>query len=165
GFDVNDGVFRLTVLRSSSRPDPDPDEGIQHFTYSLCPHAGNWMGAQTDERALELNIPLLAVVTTPHPPAEQIPSLSVHNLGGKGDLVVTALKRAEDGKGYILRFYEADGQNTRARIDFDQPMRVSATDILERPIENRIPATTGQSATVPVGHNQIVTLRFEPASS
>jgi alpha-mannosidase len=165
GFDVKGGVFRLTALRSSNRPDPDPDEGPQQFTYSLYPHAGSWTAAQTDERALELNIPLLAVVTTPHPPAEPIVSLSVHNIGGKGDLVVSALKRAEDGNGYILRFYEADGQDTRARIDFDQPMRVTAIDILERPIENQLPATRGESVTVPVGHNQIVTLRFAPASS
>ena len=110
GFDVSNKVFRLTALRSSDHPDPKPDAGLQEWTYSLYPHAGGWAAAHTDERALGLNIPLLATVTTPHAPAGQIPSLSVANIGGKGDLIVTALKRSEDGNGYILRFYEADGR-------------------------------------------------------
>ncbi|HEX3627387.1 MAG TPA: glycoside hydrolase family 38 C-terminal domain-containing protein [Verrucomicrobiae bacterium] len=160
GFDVSNGVFRLTALRSSGRPDPDPDEGIQKFTYSLFPHAGDWMAAQTDERALDLNIPLLAVVTTPHPAEHPIPSLSIHNIGGKGDLIVSALKQAENGQGYILRFYEANGRDTRARIDFDQPMQVTETDILERPIGEQTAMMEGNSVTLPVGHNRIVTLRF-----
>jgi len=163
GFDVTDGVFRLTALRSSGRPDPEPDDGIQKFTYSLYPHKGSWMSAQTDERALDLNIPLLAVVTMPHPPERQVPSFSVNNIGGKGDLIVSALKRAEDGNGYILRFYETDGQDTQARIDFDQPMGVTETDILERPLAGQTATVRGSSATLPVGHNRIVTLRFAPA--
>ncbi len=130
GFDVSNNVFRLTALRSSGRPDPDPDSGVQQFTYSLYPHAGDWRTAHTDERALDLNIPLLATVTTPHAPTQQIPSVTVENVGGKGDLIVTALKRSEDSNGYILRFYEADGQDTQARVDFDQPMHVESQVIL-----------------------------------
>ncbi|HEV2453534.1 MAG TPA: glycoside hydrolase family 38 C-terminal domain-containing protein, partial [Verrucomicrobiae bacterium] len=160
GFDVTNGVFRLTALRSSGRPDPDPDEGNQHFTYSLYPHAGSWMAAHTDERALDLNIPLLSAVTTPHPPEEQLPSLTLENAGGKGDLIATALKRAEDGNGYILRFYEADGQDTQARVTFDKPMHVTETDILERPAEDQAVMTDGNSVTLPVHHNRIITLRF-----
>ncbi|HEY1791062.1 MAG TPA: glycoside hydrolase family 38 C-terminal domain-containing protein [Verrucomicrobiae bacterium] len=160
GFDVTNGVFRLTALRSSRRPDPDPDEGLQHFIYSLYPHADGWADAHTDERALDLNIPLLASVTTPHPSVQQLPSLSVQNVGGKGDLIVSALKQAEDGNGYILRFYEAEGLDTQARIDFDQPMNVTETDILERPLDNQTAMVEGNSATLPVGHNRIITLRF-----
>jgi hypothetical protein len=160
GFDVSNGVFRLTALRSSGRPDPDPDEGTQQFTYSLYPHPGSWAEAHTDEQALGLNIPLLAIVTTPHAPVQQVPSLSLQNIGGKGDLIVSALKQAEDGNGYILRFYEADGQDTRARIDFGQPMTVTETDLLERPLENRTVTVDSNSVTLPVGHNKIITVRF-----
>ena len=164
GFDVTNNIFRLTALRSSDRPDPNPDEGTQEFTYSLYPHAGTWAAAHTDERALGLNIPLLATVTTQHAPVGQIPSISLKNIGGKGDLIVTALKRSEDGNGYILRFYEADGQDTRARIDFDQPMHVEATDILERPLPDQSLSADGNSVMLPVGHNRIVTLRFSAGS-
>jgi alpha-mannosidase len=162
GFDASNNVFRLTALRSSSRPDPHPDDGLQQFTYSLYPHAGSWRAAHTDEQALALNIPLLATVTLPHPPTDKIPRFSVVNIGGKGDLIVTALKHSEDGRGYILRFYEADGHDTEAQINFDQPMHVEETDILERPLPelDNGPTVQGNSVTLPVGHNRIVTLHF-----
>jgi Glycosyl hydrolases family 38 C-terminal beta sandwich domain/Glycosyl hydrolases family 38 C-terminal domain len=160
GFDVSSNVFRLTALRSSSNPDPHPDQGKQKFTYSLYPHAGSWQAAHTDEQALALNIPLLAKVTTPHPATGRIPTCSVVNVGGKGDLIVSALKHSEDGKGYILRFYEADGQDTRARVDFDQPMRVEETDILERPLVKQRLMVQDNSVTLPVGHNKIISLHF-----
>jgi alpha-mannosidase len=160
GFDISNNVFRLTALRSSSNPDPHPDQGWQQFTYSLYPHAGDWRTAHTDAQALALNIPLLATVTTPHSPALRLPSLSLVNIGGKGNLIVSALKHSEDGRGFILRFYEADGQDTRARINFGQPMQVAETDILERPLAEHPLTVQGDSVTLPVGHNQIVTLHF-----
>ncbi|HTV63822.1 MAG TPA: glycoside hydrolase family 38 C-terminal domain-containing protein [Verrucomicrobiae bacterium] len=165
GFDVTNNVFRLTALRSSNTPDPHPDQGLQQFTYSLYPHADGWQAAHTDEQALGLNIPLLATVTTPHPPGGKIPTLSVVNLGGQGDLIVTALKGSEDGRGFILRLYEADGQDTRARIEFDQPMRVEETDILERPLAGHPLLVQKDAVTLPVGHNQIITLHFWSDSS
>jgi alpha-mannosidase len=161
GFDVEDNVFRLTLLRSSNKPDPHPDQGEQKFTYSLYPHAGSWRAAHTDEQALAVNIPLLARSTTVHPAGKSIPTLSIENVSGHGELVVSALKRSEDGKEYILRFYEADGQDTQARIVFDHPVRAQQVDILERPLEEQRLTTEGNSVTVPVGHNQIVTLRFD----
>jgi alpha-mannosidase len=164
GFDVSSNVFRLTALRSSSNPDPTPDQGMQQFTYSLYPHAGGWQAAHTEEQALALNIPLQALVTTRHPPTGAIPQISVGNIGGKGDLIVSALKRAEDGNGFILRFYEAEGQDTTAQIDFDQMTRIEETDILERPISEHPIRASGHSATLPVGHNQIITLRVVTGS-
>ena len=163
GFDVTSNVFRLTALRSSSRPDPAPDQGMQSFTYSLYPHAGGWQAAHADEQALALNIPLLACVTTTHPATGQIPSPSIVNIDGRGDLVVSALKHSEDGNGFILRFYEADGQDTHARINFDWPVRAEETDLLERPLADQILKIKGNSVVLPVGHNQIVTLHVEPA--
>jgi alpha-mannosidase len=167
GFDVSSNVFRLTALRSAPKPDPHPDQGMQTFTYSLYPHAGDWRAAHTDEKALALNIPLLAIVTQPHPPARPIPSFSLANTSAKGDLIVMAVKHSEDGDGFILRFYEADGQDTRARIDFDRPVRVRETDLLERPLAKHPITTQGNSVMLPVGHNQIITLHvtFEPSQT
>ena len=164
GFDVQDNIFRLTLLRSSQRPDPHPDQGEQKFTYSLYPHAGDWRAAHTDEQALALNIPLLAQTTTVHAPGKSIPNLSVENVGGQGDLIVTALKRSEDGQDYILRFYEADGRDTRARIVFDHPVRAQQVDILERPLDEQSLTTEGNAVTLPVGHNQIISVRFAVGS-
>jgi len=164
GFDISSNVFRLTVLRSSTDPDPQADQGSQFFTYSLYPHADGWREAHTDEQALSLNLPLLATTTTAHAVSNNIPALSVQNIGGKGNLIVTALKHCEDGDGYILRFYEANGADTEARIEYSQPMQVKETDLLEQPVEKHSLTVQGNAVTLPVGHNQIISLRLTPAS-
>jgi hypothetical protein len=41
-------------------------------------------------------------------------------------------------------------------------MRVEETDILERPLQEQSLSTQGNSVTLPVGHNRIMTLRFTP---
>jgi alpha-mannosidase len=164
GFDVTNNLLRLTALRSSSDPDPEPDKGMQKFTYSLYPHAGGWRAAHTEDQALALNLPLLAVVTTPHPPSGRIPTVTLENIGGQGELIVTALKQSEDGHGYILRFYEADGADTQAQIDCDGMVGITTTDLLERPLEKQPATLSGHSAMVPVGHNQIVTVHIAVGS-
>jgi alpha-mannosidase len=164
GFDISTNVFRLTALRSATDPDPHADQGSQMFTYSLYPHAGGWREGHTEEQALSLNIPLLANVTTTHPPTGRVPALSVVNIGGKGSLIVSALKHSEDGDGYILRFYEAGGADTEARIDCSQPVRVEETDFLERVVTRHPLTIQGNSITLPVGHNQIISLHLLPAS-
>jgi alpha-mannosidase len=159
GFDVTSNVFRLTALRSSSDPDPHPDVGTQNFTYSLYPHAGGWRAAHTEEQALALNIPLLVKVTTTHAGTGRIPSLKLENVAGKGNLIVTGLKHCEDGNGYIFRFYESDGEDTDARVVFDEPVKVEETDLLERTVTKHPLSSQGNAVTLPVGHNQIISLR------
>jgi len=164
GFDVSSNVFRLTALRSTTEPDPHSDQGTQEFTYSLYPHAGGWREGHTDEQALSLNIPLLASMTTNHPPTGHVPSVSIVNTGGKGNLIVSAFKHSEDGEGCILRFYEADGADTAARIDYGRPIRVEEIDLLERTVTRHKLTVQGNSVSLPVGHNQIISLRLLPAS-
>src|SRR5262249_28992038 len=62
-FSVRDNDMRMTVLRSPiyahhdpTEPQPDEtytfiDQGVQHFTYTLLPHAGGWAQAGTVRRA------------------------------------------------------------------------------------------------------------------
>ena len=59
GHDIRDNVIRLSLLRSPTVPDPEADQGEQHFTYSLYPHAGRW-DESTLREAYALNDPLLA---------------------------------------------------------------------------------------------------------
>ena len=60
GYDIKDQCMRLTLLRAPVFPDPTGDKGEHEFTYSLLPHAGNWITANTVRAGYELNVPLLA---------------------------------------------------------------------------------------------------------
>jgi len=160
GFDVTGNVFRLTALRSSNNPDPDPDSGIQNFTYSLYPHVGDWKSAATDEQALDLNIPLLAALTTSHKAVAPIPTLTIINTDHKGDVIAGALKGSEAGKGYILRIYETQGVNTHVCIVFNRTISAYETDILERPVHHIRLTVKANAVAMPIGHNQVVTLHI-----
>lgn len=156
GSDTNNNVFRLTLLRSSHDPDPNPDEGTQAFTYALLPHGGDWRAARSEQAGLALNVPLRAVPTSAHPGAPSIGDIQISS--PDGDIVVGALKHCEDGPGYILRFFETQGKDTTATLTFPGNVRVQETDLLERPVQKRRIAVTGRTVGLPVGHDQIVTL-------
>ena len=149
----------MTLLRSSHDPDPDPDEGLQTFTYSLLPHAGDWRTGRSEQAGLALNIPLHAVAAAAHTGGRPAPSLS---LSGGPNLVAGALKHCEDGPGYVLRLFETQGHRAAAHLSFSVPVHVQETDLLERPVHKRVLAMSagGRVVSFPVGHDQIVTLRI-----
>jgi len=159
GSDTNGDTFRLTLLRSSHDPDPNPDEGLQTFTYSLLPHAGDWRTGRSEQAGLALNVPLYAVAAAAHAGNRPAPPLS---LSGGPDLVAGALKHCEDGPGYILRLFETQGRRAIARLSFPVPVQVQETDLLERPVHKRALAMSagGRAVSFPVGHDQIVTLHI-----
>jgi alpha-mannosidase len=135
GYDAKGNVLRLSLLRSPEWPDPHADEGDHDFTYSLYPHAGTWREAQTIRRAYELNDRLFAISATQHQgtlPAEySFVQLQPDNV------VLTAIKKAEDDNALVLRFYEWAGKETDAVLHL--PVSASAvteTNLMEHPIAN-----------------------------
>ncbi len=143
GFSVDKNTLRATLLRASYDPDPTPDVGTHEMTLSLYPHKGDWRSASTTRRAYELNEPLVARVTDRHkgtlPPAKSFVSISEPNL------IVTALKRAEDNDGWILRFYETDGRPCKASVSVSLPASaVVETDLMERLVGSKIALKQGR---------------------
>ncbi len=91
------------------------DKGQQEFCYELVPHM-NKMNAELFKMGELLNSPLQTHQETHHDGnlPQTYSGLSVD----KDNIVVTALKAAEDGNGYIMRLIEADGKKTNANVDF-----------------------------------------------
>jgi alpha-mannosidase len=125
-FSVTDRDMRMTVLRSPIYAHHDPtvpepgesysfiDQGIQRFSYALLPHAGGWAQAGTVRRAAELNCRPIALAETYH--AGSLPQRDSYLAIEPENIVVSAVKRAEDGDDLIVRCYEASGVATRAII-------------------------------------------------
>ena len=93
-------------------------------------------------RGYELNDPLLPVVAQPHegslPAAHSFVDLSPENL------VLTALKKAEEDQGWIVHFYEFAGHETQGRLRLPRSVaRVQETNLLEQP-EREIAAQGNQ---------------------
>ena len=133
GYDAKGNVLRLSLLRSPAWPDPHADEGHHEFTYSLYPHGGTWRDALTVRQGYDLNYALLALPATRHA-GELPPEHSFLNIA-QDNVVLTALKKAEDDNDLVLRFYEWAGKEADVRLQLPPGAQsVSDADLMERPI-------------------------------
>lgn len=137
-FDVHHKELSLTVLRSPIYAhhipiEPQPgkryafiDQGVQHFTYALLPHAGSWEQAGTVRRAAELNQRPVVLLETYHP-AGTLPQKDSYLVVDQENIVVSAIKQAEDNDDMILRCYETNKVVTHATIHLPKWNRVIQT--------------------------------------
>lgn len=156
GYDAVGNVLRLTLLRSPTWPDPDADQGHHHFRYALYPHAGTWKEALTVRHGWEYDYPLQAVVTTAH--AGSLPSEHSFAAVTPENVVLTAVKKAEDAKGLIFRVYEWAGSETTA--EFHVPpgaTGATVTNLMEQPEGDPL-KVDGDVVKVPIHPYEILTL-------
>ena len=162
GYDATDSLLRLTLLRSPVWPDPEADRGHHHFHYALYPHLGTWKEAQTVRRGWEYNYPLTAVTATAHPGLTPV-VFSFASVAPE-NLVLTAMKKAEDANALILRAYEWAGKATTARFRVP-PGAVSATvtNLMESAeLPESVPLdVTADVVKVPIHPYEILTIRVD----
>ncbi|SKA85327.1 alpha-mannosidase [Clostridium sp. USBA 49] len=152
-YDVLNKEINLTVLRSPIYahhdplvPDPDGeysfiDQGIQQFNYTIYPHNGGWEEACTVNKALELNQKAITIIESYH--KGNLPQkYSFINID-KNNIVVSAMKKAEDNDDIILRLYETTREETKVTINL--PKLERTLNVLFKPCEIktfRIPKNT-----------------------
>ena len=128
GYDIHGSVMRLSLLRGPTHPDPTADLGGHQFTYALMPHPGDFRAGGVIEAAEDLNSPLL-------PADGSLAAGSSRSLVeiDTRQVIVDAIKRAEDSDATIVRLYEAWGRSCRARLRTTLPAsRAFLCDLLER---------------------------------
>jgi alpha-mannosidase len=159
GYDAVGNVLRLSLLRSPKWPDPDADMGEHHFHYALYPHAGTWKDALTVRHGWEYDYPLTAVVTTAH--AGSLPAEHSFASVTPDNVVLTAVKKAEDANGLIFRVYEWAGKS--ATVQFHVPpgaTGATVTNLMETP-EGAPLTIAGDVVSVPIHPYEILTVRVE----
>ena len=159
GYDAAGNVLRLTLLRSPKWPDPDADMGHHHFHYALYPHAGTWKEANTVRHGFEYNYPLTAEVTTAHPGT--LPSSHSFVSVSPDNVVLTAVKKAEDSNALIFRVYEWAGK--QSTVEFHVPpgaTGATVTNMMEVPEGDPL-AVMGDTVKVPIKPYEILTIRVD----
>ena len=91
------------------------DQGIQTFRMLLVPHAGPWQAAGTVRWAEEFTTPVPVLYQGIHGGAkpQSASFLSVDS----SNIVVSAVKKAEEGDDLVVRCYETDGRPATATLD------------------------------------------------
>src|SRR5215472_11466778 len=161
GYDAKDNVLRLSLLRSPVSPDPEADRGHQHFSYALYPHAGTWKQALTVRHGYEYNYTLSALQVQPH--TGGLPAAYAYVTAKPENVVLTALKKAEDENALILRFYEWAGKSSDIQIHVPKGATgATLTNLMEKP-ERIALQVSNDTVTAPicrpsalVGQNELI---------
>lgn len=132
--------------------------GSHSYRMALFPHDGGWRVAYKNGQAF--NKPLIAFSgkgnkTSTLPVSQSFLKVEPSNI------IVSAMKQAEDGKGTIIRFYEAEGKFTKAKIGGFKPFtKVVITDMLEYDIQS-VPVDADGSIEISAKPWEILNIRIQ----
>ena len=153
GHDIKNNVIRLTLLKSATHPDTEQDQGEHEFTYSLLPHEGSWVDADTEIRAYYLNNPLKVEAGKAK---EDV--YSFLNIDNKY-IEVDAVKRSEDGKTLVIRCHEYTGGKQKATITLDAKVKGwQESNLMEKPEGDHF---TSETITLEFGPYEVKTVLVE----
>ncbi len=162
GFNVEGTSLNMTLLRASIDPDPLPDLGQHTISYGVIPHGTEWAEGEMTQAAEDVNVPLVVTSCDFHEGDLQT-VVSFVSVTPKNVRLV-ALKKAQDGDGFVMRLVEVEGKTTEATIVLAPELvaeRATATavDALERPTGAGEAVLAGQKLTVSVPAHGISAVR------
>jgi len=159
GYDARGNVLRLTLLRSPTWPDPNADRGHQSFDYALYPHAATWKQAMTVRHGYDFNFKLSAAQVELH--TGEMPARHSFVSVTPDNVVMTAMKKAEDSNALVFHLYEWAGKSGSISISLP-PGATGATEtnLLEQP-EGPALSVAGDKVTVPVHPYEIVAVKVD----
>ena len=129
--------------------------GKHAFDYAILPQSG---GVLPFEQAYAFQAPLRSVYAPLH--AGSLPAISSLVQVSPPEFVLSAIKTAEDGKGWIVRGYNLTDRPLEVKLAPWRPFsRVEVANLAEEVLDVLIPAADG-SVFLPVGSHAIVTVKF-----
>ncbi len=134
------------------------EHGTHIFSYSLYPHRGTWEGSGLVRVAHAFSRPLIPWITTSH--AGDLGRSWGFLKASSENFEVVSVKKAEDGRGYVVRGYETEGKNGPVSLEFSVPISRAWTANL---VEEKLSELTVKKDTVSFSPTifEIVTLRVE----
>ena len=163
GHNVTENEIKLTLLRSSYDPDPLPELGQHDIRFALVPHNGSRNPSDAFRDGYEFNNQIEEVATDVHegdlPREKGFVSIDTPNV------LLSGIKKAEDGDEIVLRLYETDGKAVEARVKIDPALvklgsAAVETDILERPIPDSTAKLEGDVLKVSIPAFGISTVKI-----
>jgi alpha-mannosidase len=158
GYDIHGDTMRLSLFKCATDPNPEADQGIIEFTYSLCPHAGTFAQSDVQREAYYLNYPMYAVKASGNESSipERFSAVSVDC----DNVICETVKEAEDSCETVIRLYESKNRKQKVNVTVGLAAeRCFVCDMLERELYE-LPIVNGAVSTVMSGF-EILTLKLE----
>ena len=159
GHDIHDNVVRITLLRSSTMPDPMADFGEHEFKYSLYPHVGSW-NEETQREAYLLNDPIIVYQRKDERGKNVVASLPSLVSTSSPNVIIETVKQAEDDEGLIVRLYESQRKRGQVQVKFGGAVDSAWTTNLLEENESAL-GVENDSIILNLKPYQIVTLRVK----
>ena len=115
GVDVKQGQIRMSLLRSSVRPDNYSDQGLHKFKYALTTHGGSWQSSDLQTLSEELNKDLIVINNR-----RTKSDLEIVRVNPVNRINLLAIKNAEDQSGdIVIRLSEYTGTSFNLKINLN----------------------------------------------
>lgn len=133
--------------------------GMNVAEYAIIPHSGDWLSAKSYMNAHEYLAPIYGSVTDRH--SGVLPySGGMLDMSEDHTLMLSAIKRSEDGNAMILRFWNVAKSDTEAVLTFkDKPISVQRVNLKEKALNTEpYPLLPDGSFTLKAGPAEMVTI-------
>ncbi|HKK17072.1 MAG TPA: glycosyl hydrolase-related protein, partial [Opitutales bacterium] len=135
--------------------------GTHTIRYAIRPHEGNWQDANIPLAAEHFNVPVRLLQTRPwQPKGESVAPGSLFEIENP-DLRFSALKRAEDGQGWVLRIFNPTSERQVGGIRFFRPVEAAWSCNLDEARQEELGIREQQVVEVTCEPEKIVTVAFQ----
>ncbi|KIY67661.1 glycoside hydrolase family 38 protein [Cylindrobasidium torrendii FP15055 ss-10] len=136
GFSCLGNVLSISLLRSSTAPDAEQDQGRHQFSWAVMPHKGSFLESDVPQAAYLFNSPMFIRHAAAGPAA--VVDKSPFTVTGAPNVFLETIKRGEDDDKktttIVLRIYEALGGHAVAKLNIGAGIEVKKavlTNLLE----------------------------------
>ena len=152
GYSVCGPVMRISMLRASTYPDSESDQGFHSFRFGCYPHANGLIEAEVVRRAYEFNLPLTVI-------HGQVQEQSWWRLDS-AHVILDTVKKAEDSDAVVIRLYETHGVRGSVTLESALPFqRAWRANLLEE--KQALIALEGGRVSLDFKPFQIITVILE----
>jgi alpha-mannosidase len=135
-------------------------EGDHHYVFSLTSHAPGWRNGY--KAAIQANVGLFPIVRISAAGRTDLPAERSFVALSASNVLISAIKKAEDDDSIILRCYDIEGRDARVEMSFFAPIaKAVQTNIIEDEAKPLLVKKSGFNLTI--GHQAIETVKLFPA--
>ncbi len=160
GWSCLGGELTLSLLRSPTDPDPIADQHEHNFSYALVPHTGDFASGGLIPASYMFNCPMITAPVKANSNGKLPASFSLVS-ADRENIVIGAVKRAEDDDSLIVRINEEHNTLTDAVLTFPRDIKsAQLVSLTEQETYGDVPFS-GNRISLTVKPFEITTLKIK----
>lgn len=157
GYGASGSTMTISFLKCGTFPNPEGDQGMHTFTYSIYPHKGGFKRGGTINESYLLNRPLKALSSNGQ---GSLPKEFSYVSCDAENVIIETIKRSEDKMGDIVRLYDAWDMKSTPTLAFAKNIKNAYLCNMLEETEEELQHDKN-TVTVNVSNFEIVTIKVE----